>query len=189
MTLNYYYVSLMVLFRVFALTMCFLMITGTTLAQEIAGEKLIRIADLPDKIDQEKADSYLDAVEAGIGKLVKNYQQLTSWNLKNSGKNWSGRGKIRTSDSLTYGHGLKESKSSIYLDRFGKNSLYIRLKIETQRVFARVSGSGAGSVAHGWSVAGGCLIAQITSANPRNDKLVKQLTDIIENGTSRKPCY
>ncbi len=175
-------------FRFFVLSSCCLLIPCSIFAQN-ADEKVIRIADLPDTIDQAKTDSYLNAVEGEIGKLVKDYSQLSSWLVKNNWKKLWDAGKLRTADSLTYAKGMKETNSNKYLDLFGTRSLYIRIKIVSQRNFAFISGAGAGSIAHGGSVAGGCLIAQITSANPRNDKLEEKLKSIIERGTSRKNCY
>jgi hypothetical protein len=175
-------------FRSVALVSC-LLLAGSVFAQENVGEKLVRIADLANTIDVAKANSYLNGIEAEIGKIAGDYPQLSSWNVRSRRKKWSDTGKFRTTDSLIYGHRLVESKSSKYLDRFGNQSLYFSLKIVTRRRFAYISGSGAGSVAHGWSVAGGCLIAQITTANPMNTKLERKLIDIMENGASREPCY
>lgn len=165
-----------------------LVLLSTTALFSQSGEKLIRVADLPETVNQQQLAKYIDVIDKSLEKLARRNPRLRSWNLKTGHKSWSSPGKLRETDTLIYGQNLIDRSSSIYLDRFGPKSLYLYIKILPQRRFAYISGSGAGSFAHGRSVAGGCLIAAITSANPRDEELEEQIKEIVLAGTINEPC-
>ncbi len=169
------------------ITTC-LLTTFFLTAQEGSGGRTILIAELNDTIDQRKADLYLNKIEEEIGKLSKKYPQLASWNLIRERKRASA-GKERTSNALIYAHGLKDSKSSNYLDRYGNEGFYLYVRIDSQRQFSRLSGPAIDSIVFGWSVADGCVVASLMSANPKVPKLEKKIMAIVKRGLLPKPCY
>jgi hypothetical protein len=134
-------------------------------------------------------DLYLNEVVKEIDKLIEDYPQLSSWKVKKDGKTRFEAGKERTSNRLTYAHGLKESKSSNYLDQYGTEGFYLDVRIVSQRHFSMLSGVSVNTVVFGWSVADGCLVAGVMSANPKVPELEKKITEILKGGLSRKPCY
>ena len=176
-------------FRFALVAACSLSIVAFSTAQERSSDRIINLSELSNSVDQVKAELYLSEIEEEVGKLLEEYPQLSSWNVKRQGKTWSEAGRERAPDSLTYAHGLKESKSSDYLDRYGTQGFYLNVRVISQRHFSMLSGSSVMSVVFGWSVADGCVVASVMSANPKVPELEKKVTDVIKRGLSRKPCY
>lgn len=176
-------------FRFALVTVCYLTIAPFSMAQVCSGGRIINRSELSDVVDQEKVDLYLNEVVKEIEKLIEDYPQLSSWKVKKEGKTWFEPGKERTSNRLTYAHGLKESKSSNYLDWYGTEGFHLDLRILSQRDFSMLSGSSVDTVVFGLSVAEGRMVASMMSANPKVPELEKKITEIIKRGLSLKPCF
>jgi hypothetical protein len=165
------------------------MIVPFSAAQDGSDRRNIRLSKLSDTVDRERAEQYLNQIEKEIEKLISEFPQLSSWMLNREGKTRSEAGKERTPTSLTYAHGLRESKSSVYLDQYGTEGFYLNVRVVSKRYFSRLSGASVESVVFGWSVADGCVVAGVMSANPKVPELEKKIADIIKRGLSRKRCY
>ena len=156
------------------------------MAQESSGGRVISRAELSDTVDQEKAERYLKDVAEAIEKLIPEYLQLSSWKIAPVGEMWSEAGRRVTQNSLTYAHGLKETKSSNYLDRFGPEGFYLNVRILSKRQLSLLSGASVGTIVFGRSVADGCAVATVMSANPKVPELEKKVTDIIRRGLGKQ---
>lgn len=172
---------------VFILALFFLTATFS-IAQENSKLQIIDPPKLSHALDQEKALQYLDEIDEEISKLVGQYTQLSDWELIRKDHSWYSSGKKRTDTGIEYAHNLKQTESSNYLDRYGSAGFHLRVNVMTKEQFMTISGAGIDTIVFGASLGNSCVIASVTSASPKEPKLDKKVSEIINRRLSLKNC-
>ena len=124
------------------------------------------VTELSKSVDEIAVKQYLDTIDEEIGKIAKEYPQLADWNVS-KGPAWSDSGKSRTGSRLEYAHGRLSQRPSTPVDRFGADGFELEVRVIPQRTMRLLAGPSIGTFVFGVPLGGGCVIAELRSADPK----------------------
>ncbi len=122
---------------------------------------------------------FLDAVDAGLGKLGGRLPQLRYWNLARAG--YGTPGKVRGGWHIDYNTGVNAQGGGRYADRLlGPDACHVTVRVYARGEFDRMPDSGHDAAIYGAELGDTKVVARVVTAHPESEQAEAVITEVIK---------
>jgi hypothetical protein len=132
----------------------------------------------PDPTTPRRVARFLEGVDREISRLAPHHPQLASWALTRIDR-LSGSGKFITADEFEYAHGMVESRSGDYKERYGPHGCTVNVKVYKADEAKYVAGKSIKMGLYLRPLGDRFVSSSVITENPEVPSLEKALNEII----------